>query len=155
MHAAQLAQLQEKLTAAERTAETYKHLYTTELTISSHFESTISTIMTMIRKYCHDKEVELINTTTVWKERLQEERDRNLEMRLEHSRWQDGLGRAMHWARMALRSASEEEEPFAVERAELRHENRFMRRLLGWEADESEDEAEDAPEIEGEQEHVA
>lgn len=140
VHAAQINQLQQKLTEATAEVALYKKLYKTERSSTTLLENTISKMMDMVRKYCHDKETELINTTKVWNARLQHERDVNLEMRLEHSRWQEGLGRAFNWAREALKSASEREEPFEVERAELRHENRFLRRLLGWDVEESEDE---------------
>lgn len=155
MHTAQLTQLRAQAADVTRERDTYRSLYKSERDISATLEATIDKMMTMIRKYCYDKEMELINSTKVWNERLQHERDVNLEMRLEHSRWQEGLGRAMHYAREALRSASEDEEPFAIERAELAHENRFMRRLLGWDAEESDDEGEDAPEVEGEQANPA
>lgn len=74
---------------------------------------------------------------------LQKEKDANFAMRMEHSKWQEGLAKVLEYNREALRARGEENEPFEKERAELRVQNRCYRRLLGLSVAEDEDDEEE------------
>lgn len=79
---------------------------------------------------------------------IQQERDANLQLRLEHGEWQAGLGRATEFARKALRASSEETAPLEGKIRGLKCENRVLRRLLRWEVEtDSEDEEEERAKV--------
>jgi hypothetical protein len=75
---------------------------------------------------------------------LEQERTTSMQLRLEHSEWQAGLGRAAEFARGALTAQGESERGLRSEIKGLKEENRVLRRLAGWEErpDESSDEEE-------------
>lgn len=100
--------------------------------VNQIYQDTMTTMMGMIRTYVYNKEMEIIAIHRRHNDELQALKDDNLEMRLEHSRWQEGLGRAMESSRQALRAVTDYESPYITERAELREENRMLRWELGF-----------------------
>jgi hypothetical protein len=79
---------------------------------------------------------------------LEQERATSMQIRLEHSEWQAGLGRVAEYARLALKVQNEEGVPYKRELKELREENRVLRRLAGWE---EKKDGEESSEEEGEE----
>lgn len=63
----------------------------------------------------------------------------SMQLRLEHAEWQAGLGRVADYARTALKSQGESEEGLRRDVRGLKEENRVLRGLCGWDAEEEED----------------
>lgn len=97
--------------------------------------------MDKLRSYAYEHTAAIVATHRHYNALLERERAAALALRGEHAQWQAGLGRAAGLAREALRARAEECEPGEARVAELRGENRVLRRLVGWEVEsESEDE---------------
>lgn len=62
---------------------------------------------------------------------IEDERQQNLDLRLEQSRWQESLGRLNENLRLALIAQTEAELPYLRKITKLKGENRSLRRICG------------------------
>lgn len=111
--------------------------------VNEHYQNCLALVNDKVRDYTSQCNQAMFSWHHHYNDLLQKEKDANLAMRLEHSRWQEGLGRALEYSRLALRARTEELEPYEIERAELRTQNKCYRRLLGLSVAESDDEEDD------------
>ena len=113
------------------------------------YEITLERMMPMVRDYRYNIEIDRIAVRREYEEKLQKERDENLSHRMEIDRLNAGMHRVGQWCRETLRAVIDRNEPYEVERAELRHENRILRRLcnLPKHPDDSDDDDEEQPSI--------
>lgn len=114
-----VVQLEEILSEAENTAGDYQDV--------------MASIMIKVRDFAHQHHQTAIATHAYWNGLIQSLRDQNLQLRLEHSSWQEHLGKAMEYARKALEAQTEQEKPLKAKIAGQQRQIKVMRRLLGWE----------------------
>lgn len=109
------------------------------------YENGMKLILDKLRPYAFNHQQAIIAIHKHYNTMLEQERQEKLEQSLEHARWQAGLGRVAESARQALRAQNEDSLPYVSKIAELKHENKILRRLVGWE--EAEDSSEDEDEL--------
>ena len=149
----QISQLTRELTQLQQSHASLAHSHTSLLTLLTQHETLLDTaILPQLRRYAHAHTLALTSLHAHYQRLLEEERAANLALRLEHQKWQEGLGRVSRWARLALRENGEEEgrRKQRERLGRLREENRVLRNLVGWEerGDESEEEGESRAEDE-------
>jgi hypothetical protein len=108
------------------------------------YDAAMKLILDKLRPFTYNHQQSIIALHKHYNTLLEQERQEKLEQSLEHARWQAGLGKVADYARQALRAHNESSLPWLTKCQELKHENKVMRRLLGWKPlpDESEDEEE-------------
>jgi hypothetical protein len=111
--------------------------------VNDHYQAVLSTVNTKVRDYTSQCQTAMFSWHHHYLDLLQKEKDANFAMRMEHSKWQEGLGKVLEYSRESLRARGMEIEPYEQERAELRVQNRCYRRLLGLSVAEDEDDEED------------
>ena len=129
---AELQELKNKLSKSNRKVEHLQWSYRDLESIMDEHEAFVTGVMNMVRFSMRKYHLGLLNWHKYYQGKCQELRDENLQLRLEHQSWQEGLGRAMHHAREALREQSEYECPLKAKIAGQRRQIICMRRLLGW-----------------------
>ncbi|KAF2231725.1 hypothetical protein EV356DRAFT_471239, partial [Viridothelium virens] len=143
--AQQLSHLTQELTQLQNSHASLQHSHAALLALLTSHETLLDThILPQLRRYAHSHTLAITSLHAHYQRLLEDERQQNLELRLEHQKWQEGLGRVNRWARLALRESGEEEGRRKERQrlGRLREENRVLRGLVGWEArgEESEDE---------------
>lgn len=106
----------------------------------TEYENGISLALDKLRPYAAQHASALNAQRSHYLQLIEVERRQNLELRLEHQRWQQGLGSVAENAREALKAQGESELPWMERIAGLEAENRGLRRLCGLEVEDSEDE---------------
>jgi len=129
---AELQDLRNKLSKSSRKVESLQWSYRDLETITDEYEAFVMGCMNMTRFSMYKHHQTLLNWHKYYQGKCQELRDENLQLRLEHQAWQEGLGRVAHFARGALREQNEEECPLRAKIAGQRRQIICMRRLLGW-----------------------
>lgn len=144
--AAELASLQGELARARAEAETTREEYKELAEVNADYEAVLGQVKDKVHEYAKGHADALNAVHRHYNGLLEQEREANLQLRLEHGKWQAGLGRAAEYARMALRERSEEVAPFEGRLRELKFENRILRRHVGWSLEglEDSDEEEEA-----------
>jgi hypothetical protein len=106
------------------------------------YENAMKLILDKLRPYAFNHQQAIIAIHKHYNALLEQERQEKLEQSLEHARWQAGLGKVAEYARQALVTQTDENLPYVTKIAELKHENKILRRLVGWEegSDSSDDE---------------
>lgn len=137
---ARIADLEHRLSTLNTSHEAALASASSWQSIATHYESIQSYINTKVRDYTSQCQRAMFSWHHHYLDLLQKEKDANVAMRLEHSKWQESLKKVLEYNREALKARSEELEPFEKERAELRTQNRCYRRLLGLSVAEDEDE---------------
>lgn len=92
----------------------------------------MASMMIKVREFADAHTTTLIAWHKYYNAIIQGLRDESLQKSLEHSRWQDSLGRLNTYVREAHRSYSEESNPLYEKIAYLKRENRVMKTLLDW-----------------------
>lgn len=92
----------------------------------------LASIMIKVREFAHQHHMASIGWHKYYGKKIQDLRDENLQLRLEHSKWQESLGKVLEYNRLALRGQSEYECPLLSKIAGQRRQIIVMRRLLGW-----------------------
>lgn len=113
--------------------ESSQSAYNDLLGIVDSQEDLINKAMNMARNQANEVHTRTINWHKYYNGKMQELRDQNLQLRLEHQTWQESMGRMMVHLREALNAASEYECPLRAKIAGQRRQIIVMRRLLGWE----------------------
>ncbi|KAJ4321933.1 hypothetical protein N0V94_002645 [Neodidymelliopsis sp. IMI 364377] len=131
--AAELTNLQSRLTTAESTISSL-HTTTTHLTsLITDYENALTLLLDKLRPYAYTQTSSILALHKHYQSLLEQERGTSMQLRLEHAEWQAGLGRVADYARQALKVQSLGEEPLLGEIKALKEENRVLRRLAGWE----------------------
>jgi len=100
--------------------------------------------MQKLRPFAHQHQTAITALHVHYTKLLEDERQANLEMRLEQQAWQAGLGRVADWARKALTEHAGSMDKLEGRMRGMKSENKILRRLAGWEeVDDSSDEEEE------------
>lgn len=116
-------------------------------TLLTDYENGISMCLDKLRPFAQQHTSALNAQKAHYLNLIEEERRQNLELRLEHQRWQQGLGKVAEHAREALKAQSEAELPWIERLAGLKAENRTLRRLCGLPIGEESDDEEELHDI--------
>ena len=106
------------------------------------YENTLANLMDKLRNYAYEHTRAIVATHKHYNGLVEKEREANLQLRIEHGQWQQGLGRATELARKALRERTEETSGLETGLKEVKAENRILRRLVGWKVEDDSDEDE-------------
>lgn len=139
VHASQIADLQNRLHEMTRERDDYAVQHNESIQILTDYEQTMDSLMIKIREYANNHAKAIIGVHQHYEAQLAAEREANLQLRLEHGKWQAGLGKATELARKALRQRSEETSNLETGLREVKAENRILRKLVGWEVEDSSD----------------
>ena len=142
--AAEVAQLQSSLSAAQSRVATMTAQNSAMATLLTDYENSITMLLDKLRPYAYNQTQAILSLHKHYQGLLEQERATSMQLRLEHAEWQAGLGRVAEYARGALKVQGESERGLRSEIKGLKEENRVLRRLAGWEekADDSSDEEE-------------
>ncbi|KAI9694816.1 MAG: hypothetical protein M1822_000432 [Bathelium mastoideum] len=145
--AQQLSQLTREHTQLQHSHASLAHSHAALLALLTQHETLLDThLLPQLRRYAHAHAAALTALHAHYQRLLEDERGANLGLRLEHQKWQEGLGRVSRWARLALRETAEGEgrRKERERLGKLKEENRVLRGLVGWEerGEESEEEGE-------------
>ncbi|KAJ4409279.1 hypothetical protein N0V91_002635 [Didymella pomorum] len=97
------------------------------------YENALTLLLDKLRPYAYTQTSSILALHKHYQTLLESERATSMQLRLEHSEWQAGLGRVAEYARQALKVQSQGEEGLVAEIRGLKEENRVLRRLAGWE----------------------
>ncbi|KAF2757774.1 hypothetical protein EJ05DRAFT_476982 [Pseudovirgaria hyperparasitica] len=131
--AAQNASLEAENLALRRTNAALTAELETSTALLDDYESSLKIILDKLRPYAFNHQQALLSIHRHYNSLLESERQERLEQSLDHARWQAGLGKVAELAREALRAQTEDRTPYLGKIAELKYENRVLRRLNGWE----------------------
>ncbi|KAF2462262.1 hypothetical protein BDY21DRAFT_389841 [Lineolata rhizophorae] len=141
---AELAATQAQLSTAQRDLGAM-HAHVAALqSLVADYENALALTLDKLRPFAHAHTQALLATHAHYHSLLEQERQANLDLRVEHAEWQAGLGRVAKWARLAMREAQEGNAGWERRWREVRTENRVLRRLVGWEEGEDSEEEESA-----------
>ncbi|KAF1986886.1 hypothetical protein K402DRAFT_393509 [Aulographum hederae CBS 113979] len=141
-NAADVAALHNQISSSTRMNETL----TTEVhalhSLLGHYQDGLSHILDKLRPYASAQADAVTALKAHYLALLQEERDTNLQLRLDAQEWQTRLSRAADLARKALATHTESNLSYVKRIAGLKAENAQLRRMVGWEPaeDSSDDE---------------
>ena len=141
----QIAELRSQLHNANSRNQTLTEELGTQTSLNDDYVAFLNSIMEKLRTYAHAHSQATIGIHAHYNKLLEEERETNLQLRIEHGEWQAGLGKAAEWARKALKERVDETNGMERKMREVRAENRVLRRLLGWDPgpEESDEETEE------------
>ena len=109
------------------------------------YETSLSLLLDKLRPFAASHAAAQTAHKAHYLQLVEDERRQNLELRLEHQQWQQGLGRVAELVREALKSQAEGDRPWRERVTALRVENRSLRRMVGLPpGDDSDDEMEPA-----------
>ena len=131
--AAELAQLQASLAAAQSRITTLTSQNSAMATLLTDYENSITMLLDKLRPYAYNHTQATVSLHKHYQGLLEQERATSMQLRLEHAEWQAGLGRVAEYARGALKVQGESERGLRGEIKGLKEENRVLRRLAGWE----------------------
>lgn len=97
------------------------------------YENALTLLLEKLRPYAYTQTTSILALHKHYQTLLDAERATSMQLRLEHSEWQAGLGRVAEYARHALKLQSQGDEGLIAEIRGLKEENRVLRRLAGWE----------------------
>ncbi|KAL9051555.1 MAG: hypothetical protein Q9162_005947 [Coniocarpon cinnabarinum] len=100
-------------------------------------------IMQKLRGYAVSHSSTLLAVHAHYNRALEEERNANLQLRIEHGDWQQSLGRMTDWARKALKERADETDGSERRIREVNAENRILRKLVGWQVSPEDNDSED------------
>ncbi|KAF3038930.1 hypothetical protein E8E11_003222 [Didymella keratinophila] len=125
--------LQSRISTLESTLSS-ANLHNTSLTsLVTDYENALTLLLDKLRPYAYTQTTSILALHKHYQTLLEAERATSMQLRLEHSEWQAGLGRVAEYARQALKVQSQGEEGLVAEIRGLKEENRVLRRLAGWE----------------------
>lgn len=130
---AEIAHLQSQLTSTQNHLSTLSSSNTALQSLLTDYENALTLLLDKLRPYAYNQTSSILALHKHYQKLLEEERGVSMQLRLEHAEWQAGLGRVADYARTALKSQSESEEPLRREIRGLKEENRVLRGLCGWE----------------------
>jgi len=145
--AAEIASLQNRLSTAESQISSWKSQNSALQALLADYENGISLCLDKLRPFAQQHASALNAHRAHYLNLIEEERRQNLELRLEHQKWQQGLGMVAESAREALKAQSEAELPWIERLAGLKAENRVLRRLCGLPVGEESDEEEELQDV--------
>ncbi|OAG09580.1 uncharacterized protein CC84DRAFT_1193345 [Paraphaeosphaeria sporulosa] len=142
--AAEVTQLQSSLHNAQSRISTLTSQNSTLATLLTDYENALTLLLDKLRPYAYTQTQAILSLHKHYQGLLEQERATSMQLRLEHSEWQAGLGRVAEYARGSLKAQGESERGLRSEIKGLKEENRVLRRLAGWEEkpDDSSDEEE-------------
>jgi hypothetical protein len=103
--------------------------------------------MDKLRPFAQQHNQALLSQKAHYLRLIEDERQQNLELRLEQSRWQESLGRLNDNFRCALIAQTAGETPFLKKISALKAENASLRRMCGAPKLEDSDEEEDEDDV--------
>ncbi|KAH8722642.1 hypothetical protein GQ44DRAFT_729283 [Phaeosphaeriaceae sp. PMI808] len=139
--AAEIAHLQSQLTSTQSHLATLKSSNSALQSLLTDYENALTLLLDKLRPYAFNQTSSILALHKHYQRLLEEERGVSMQLRLEHSEWQSGLGRVAEYARTALKNQGESEEELRREVRGLKEENRVLRGLCGWDEREEEDKA--------------
>lgn len=110
------------------------------LELISTYEQSLTDIVSQIRDYCYNQNLNFLAQKRHYNKLLQEERDAHLQSRLERDHWHDMALKCGEMVRQAYRIRCEEEEGSVRVVEGLQNEVRALRGALGMEREREEDE---------------
>lgn len=140
---AEVHQLRTRVDTLTRKLEATKQSEDEYAEIAETFQSAMKTMMQKLRQYAYDQQMTIIDLHRHYRGLLDVERTEKLQLMLDWQEWQRRLVKANEYARKMMECQGEIERPLLERVAELNRENRVMRRVLGWEIEESEGEDEE------------
>jgi hypothetical protein len=99
--------------------------------LNQDYESSLTLLMEKLRPFAQQNSQALLAQKAHYLRLIEDERQQNLELRLEQSRWQESLGRLNENLRCALIAQTAGESPFLKKIAALKAENASLRRMCG------------------------
>lgn len=126
-------QLQSSLSNAQSRVSSLTSQNSAMASLLTDYENSITMLLDKLRPYAYNQTQAIISLHKHYQGLLDQERSVSVQLRLEHSEWQAGLGRVAEYARGALAAQDGSERAFRSEIAALKEENRVLRRLAGWE----------------------
>lgn len=140
--AAELAHLQSTLSTTQSRLAALSAQNTAMATLLTDYENSITMLLDKLRPYAYNQTQAILSLHKHYQGLLEQERATSMQLRLEHSEWQAGLGRVAEYARGAMKVQGESERALRSEIKGLKEENRVLRQLAGWEerGDSSEEE---------------
>lgn len=129
----EIASLQSQLSAANRQNVSLESDNAALASLVHQHEQALELILEKIRPFAYTHAQALNAQKAHYTALLEQERQQNLELRLEHQEWQAGMGRVAEYARLAFRHANDRGLPCVRRIAALKNERRLLRRLAGWE----------------------
>ncbi|KAI9720530.1 MAG: hypothetical protein M1828_005614 [Chrysothrix sp. TS-e1954] len=139
---ADMIELQNRLHASQRQNAQLAHENDSTTKILVDYENSLAGLMDKLRYYAYEHTVALVATHKHYNALIEQEREANVQLRVEHGQWQQGLGRATEFARRALRERTEETSGLEAGLKEVKSENRVLRRLVGWRVEDDSDDEE-------------
>ena len=125
--------MQSRLQNAESTISTLQASNTQLTSLITDYENALTLLLDKLRPYAYTQTSSIIALHKHYQILLENERATSMQLRLEHTEWQAGLGRVAEYARQALKVQTLGEEGLVSEVRGLKEENRVLRRLAGWE----------------------
>ena len=125
--------MQSRLQNAESTISTLQASNTQLTSLITDYENALTLLLDKLRPYAYTQTSSIIALHKHYQTLLENERATSMQLRLEHTEWQAGLGRVAEYARQALKVQTLGEEGLVSEVRGLKEENRVLRRLAGWE----------------------
>jgi cell division protein FtsB len=131
--AAERSALQSRIASLESSASSLSAHNTSLTALVTDYENALTLLLDKLRPYAYTQTTSMLALHKHYHALLEAERATSMQLRLEHSEWQAGLGRVAEYARQALKVQSQGEEGLVAEMRGLKEENRVLRRLAGWE----------------------
>ncbi|KAF2397742.1 hypothetical protein EJ06DRAFT_532734 [Trichodelitschia bisporula] len=127
--ATEIARLQSELANAQATITALQARDSSLTNLLNDYEQHVTAILEKLRPYAHQQQQASIMQKAHYLKLIEDERQQNLELRLEQQRWQAGLGNVAENLRLALKAQADAELPYVKKIASLKAENRTLRRL--------------------------
>ena len=132
--------MQSRLQNAESTISTLQASNTQLTSLITDYENALTLLLDKLRPYAYTQTSSIIALHKHYQTLLENERATSMQLRLEHTEWQAGLGRVAEYARQALKVQTLGEEGLVSEVRGLKEENRVLRGLCGWEVGQEDEE---------------
>jgi hypothetical protein len=128
---AEIARLQNELSTANNTVDELSTHVSKLQSLNQDYESSLTLLMEKLRPFAQQHNQALLAQKAHYLRLIEDERQQNLELRLEQSRWQESLGRLNENLRCALIAQTAGESPFLKKISALKAENASLRRMCG------------------------
>ncbi|KAI5294730.1 hypothetical protein KEM52_003341 [Ascosphaera acerosa] len=138
--AARIADLEQALAHERMTKSVLLAEQQENLSLISAYEDSMTEVVSQIRNYCQNQNLNLLAQRKHYNHLLQEERDAHLQSRMERDHWHDMAVSCGEMVRQAYRLRSEEEEDSVRVVEALQNEVRALRGALGMNRQDEEDE---------------
>jgi hypothetical protein len=128
---AEIARLQNDLSSSNNKIEDLSSFVGKLQGLNQDYESALSHLMDKVRPFAQQHSQALLSQKAHYLRLIEEERNQNLELRLEQTRWQESASRINENLKEAMKALTEAELPYIRKIAALKADNKSLRRICG------------------------